>query len=146
MVISSNPAAIKVILDTSVCVAALLSRSGASARILRAILAHHISNILTEFILEEIKCVLRRKKFSLSLDKQETFIRLLTEASGLVKPMDEFRVTRCRDPKDDIFLSLANQTQADYLISLDKDLIEVKKVGVTKIVEPRTFLNQERIP
>ena len=57
-------------------------------------------------------------------------------------PLDQFRVERCRDPQDDMFLSLANQVGANYLISLDHDLIELKKIGVTKIVTPSDFLKE----
>lgn len=133
---------LKVVLDTSVCVAALLSDSGASARIMGAVMSRQIHPVTTNEMIEEVRDVLGREKFKLSREKQHTFVRLLMDASLVMTPLDQFRVERCRDPQDDMFLSLANQVGADYLISLDQDLIEVKKIGVTKILTPGDFLKE----
>ncbi len=45
-----------------------------------------------------------------------------------------------RDSNDDMFLSLALLSQANYLISVDKDLLILKSVGKTKIVTPKEFI------
>lgn len=140
---SKKCAMLKVVLDTSVCVAALLSNSGASSRIVKAVLAHHLHHSTTDEILEEIRNVLRREKFKLPAEKQRAFFRLLSDSSHVVTPKDTFLSARCRDPKDEMFLSLARQTEADYLISLDQDLIEVGKIGGTKILTPGDFLKKE---
>lgn len=47
---------------------------------------------------------------------------------------------QCRDPKDDKFLSAVNQIEADFLISLDEDLLVIKQIGKTKIVRPGDYL------
>ena len=109
---------------------------------LETILTGKVHNFYTDEVLGEISEVLQRKKFNLEKEKQEHFIHLFTESSFLIKPLKGFEIIKCRDPKDDAFLSLANQIEADYLISLDMDLIELKKIGATKIVNPATFLKQ----
>ncbi|WP_345125583.1 putative toxin-antitoxin system toxin component, PIN family [Hymenobacter antarcticus] len=52
--------------------------------------------------------------------------------------MDAFPVTSvaewCRDPKDNFLLSLALDSQADYLVSGDEDLLVPGSVGSTSIV------------
>lgn len=131
---------LKIVLDTSVCVAALLSTAGGSAKILEAIFEGRLNNFHTDETLQEINRVLRRKKFNLEKEKLEHFLHLFSETSFLVKPLDEFRLSQCRDPKDDIFLSLSNQVDADFLVTLDLDLSELKEVGRTKIVSPGQFL------
>ena len=133
---------VKVELDTSVFVAALLSDSGASARIMGAVRSRQIHPVTTNEMIDEVRDVLGREKFRLSREKQNAFVRLLLDASLVMTPLDQFRVERCRDPQDDTFLSLANQVGANYLISLDHDLIELKKIGVTKIVTPGDFLKE----
>lgn len=133
---------LKVILDTSVCVSALLSISGASSRIVRDVLAGQLQSITTEEILDEVRGVLGRSKFRLSIEKQHSFIRLLTEVSLLIVPTKDFLVKRCRDPQDDMFLSLAKQSKADFLVSLDQDLLELEKIGFTKIMKPGDFLKE----
>ena len=51
-------------------------------------------------------------------------------------------VTLCRDTKDNFLLSLAQDAQADYLLTGDKDLLVLKTFGVTQIV---TIMEFQRI-
>jgi putative PIN family toxin of toxin-antitoxin system len=46
----------------------------------------------------------------------------------------------CRDPKDDKFLACAVEGQADYLVSSDKDLLELKSFRGVAIHNPGPFL------
>lgn len=51
-------------------------------------------------------------------------------------------VTKSRDPKDNQFLALAEEVDADYLITGDKDLLVLKNYGSTQILKPSEFQNQ----
>lgn len=42
---------------------------------------------------------------------------------------------RCRDPKDDYLLELSVVSKADLLVSGDKDLTDMKRIGCTRIIE-----------
>lgn len=44
------------------------------------------------------------------------------------------------DSKDDFLLSLASDGKADYLITGDKELLEVKKYGDTEIISIAEFI------
>lgn len=46
----------------------------------------------------------------------------------------------CKDPQDNFLLELADEAQADYLISGDKLVLELKHYGKTKIISPKDFL------
>ena len=48
----------------------------------------------------------------------------------------------CRDVKDNFLLELAKDGKADYLLTGDKDLLELKKFGKTKIETITTFLGK----
>lgn len=57
------------------------------------------------------------------------------------------KVDLCRDPKDNAYLSLALEVEADILVTGDKDLLvlsenELRNAGLTflKILTPRDFL------
>jgi len=52
----------------------------------------------------------------------------------------ESTVLICRDPKDNFLLALAKDGKADYLLTGDIDLLELKKFGRAKIVTIATFL------
>ncbi len=56
----------------------------------------------------------------------------------------ESMVTVCRDPKDNFLLALAKDGKADYLLTGDKDLLELKKFGKTKIKTITSFIDETR--
>jgi len=49
-------------------------------------------------------------------------------------------VTICRDPKDNFLLALARDGKADYLLTGDNDLLDLKKFGKTKIITITNFV------
>ena len=53
-------------------------------------------------------------------------------------------VTVCRDPKDNFLLALAKDGKADYLLSGDKDLLDLIKFGKTKIKTITAFIDETR--
>lgn len=56
----------------------------------------------------------------------------------------ESNVTVCRDPKDNFLLALAKDGKADYLLTGDKDLLDLIKFGKTKIKTIRAFINETK--
>ena len=58
--------------------------------------------------------------------------------SKLVKVTSKVEV--CRDPKDNFLLSLAKDGKADYLITGDKDLLDIGSFGKTRIVLLAKFI------
>ncbi|MCZ2460859.1 MAG: putative toxin-antitoxin system toxin component, PIN family [Chitinophagales bacterium] len=49
-------------------------------------------------------------------------------------------ISVCRDPKDNFLLALAKDTKADYLITGDKDLLELKQFDRTIICTLADFI------
>ena len=49
-------------------------------------------------------------------------------------------VTICRDPKDNFLLAIAKDGKADYLLTGDNDLLDLKKFGKTKIITIVNFI------
>ena len=50
-------------------------------------------------------------------------------------------VTICRNPNDNFLLTLAKDGKADYLLTGDKDLLELKKFGKTRVKTITSFIN-----
>ena len=48
-------------------------------------------------------------------------------------------VTICRDPKDNFLLALAKDSKADYLLTGDNDLLDIKKLDKTKTITINNF-------
>ena len=53
-------------------------------------------------------------------------------------------VTICRDAKDNFLLALAKDGKAEYLLTGDKDLLELKKFGKTKIETITAFIDETK--
>ena len=47
------------------------------------------------------------------------------------------KIEQCRDPKDNFLLNLAVDSNADYLVTGDKDLLEIENIKKTAIVTIR---------
>lgn len=128
------------VLDTSTYVGALISKEGVSAKIFEFVIKGKLFNFYTDEIIAEVNDVLNREKFSLEKDKIEHFISLIKQTSFLIQQLENYKVVKCRDPKDDKFLSLALQIEADYLITWDEDLLVLKEINSTKIITPEEFI------
>lgn len=84
---------------------------------------------------EKVKSVAEvTDKFGLYLREK----KLLQKVSVFVSPTE--RVYICRDPKDNKFLEVTISAQTEFLISGDKDLVNLRKFRQTKIVTPKQFL------
>jgi len=54
------------------------------------------------------------------------------------------KIEECRDGKDNFLLSRAVDGKADYLLTGDKDLLELENIGATKIQTIADFLNRRK--
>jgi hypothetical protein len=54
----------------------------------------------------------------------------------------DHQVELCRDPKDDFLLSLAIESNANYLITGDNDLLDIKVIHKTKIITMANYLDK----
>ena len=98
--------------------------------------------VATPEIVQEYVEVLRRPKFKLSpetLQRWTELVDMRTINVGSPPAMPDFP----RDPKDAPFLAAALLTEADYLITGDKDLLEAKDTVATRIVTAAEFADRE---
>ncbi|QQZ30504.1 putative toxin-antitoxin system toxin component, PIN family [Thiothrix subterranea] len=91
--------------------------------------------------LQELIVKLAFPKFDryVSTKNRAAFIQRFALQAQQSEPTLEVRA--CRDPKDDMFLSLAVASQATYLISGDKDLLDMKVFQSIPIVTAKAFLD-----
>lgn len=91
-------------------------------------------------MLDEFLEVARRPKFRrfFSSSDIEELIETIDEYADFVKVETITEV--CRDPKDNFLLSLSLDGDADILLTGDKDLIDLKEFGKTKILTISNFL------
>ena len=99
---------------------------------------------ISDQIYNEIEEVFFRESFdkkvknSLSKESKLEFLQNLKLLT--VNTKTDQKITICRDPKDNKFLELAQTVKAHYLITGDKDLLDLKQFGGTKILKPSEFI------
>jgi len=137
-----DPHLLGVVLDSSVIVSAFLSGAGASAEILllwRRDRAFQV--IASDPILAEVIRVLLEHGIADSL--VEDFVAAV-HLQALVT--DNLYVVRyvAQDPSDDVFLAAALEGRADYIVTLDRHLLDIKQYHGIQIVRPALFLRHLR--
>ena len=131
----------RAVLDTNVLISATLSRGGNEDRILRAWKRGLFDLVLSPQILEEMGRALLYEKLQRYrwMNEREVveLVELLAQESLLVG--GNVSVKACRDPDDDKFLAAAIEASAEYIVSVDKDLLNLKSYGNAMIVAPASF-------
>ncbi len=128
-----------VVLDTNVVVSGIFW-GGQPLKVLQLWAAGKIAVAATPEILfeyEETIEDLRGRYEAPSLRRWQAFIQ------AEMKIIDPHRkVKLCRDPDDDKFLCCALSSGALYIVSGDKDLLDLKQVEEVRIVTIRKFLSE----
>lgn len=129
---------IRIVIDTNLFISLLIGKRSVE---LREILVSPLFTIVvSQSLIEEIRKVANRPKFSrcFNLNEVEAFLEFLRGISDAVE-LKEIPA-RCRDPKDDYLLELAMASKAEFLLTGDDDLLEMKRVGFCRILTVRDFL------
>jgi putative PIN family toxin of toxin-antitoxin system len=131
----------RVVVDTNVIVSSLLLADSAPQRALFVAQAK-TDLLLSDDVVAELNAVLGRPAFDRYLDSatRQRFLHSLIACAHLV-PITE-RVQACRDPRDDIFLELAVNGDADLIVSGDRDLLDMRSFRHVAILTPRQFLDR----
>lgn len=128
---------IKVVLDTNMFLSGFLFH-GMIKTVFGLILTKKLQFYISRRLKSEI--VRKMQAFNVSKQVQKEVLLFLVTRGVLIKPA--VKVTVCRDKKDDFLLELAESAGADYLITRDRDLLELPGAEWknTKIVKPEKFL------
>lgn len=133
----------RIVIDSSVWIAGIGSRTGFSSDVILKSYKNHDTEIyISSKILAEVKRNLIEKfKFDDNLTEEaEQIIQNLCDYKIETTDREEQIIKRV-DLKDRHILALCQKTQADYLITFDRrHLLPLKKFGQTQIVEPKDFV------
>jgi len=125
----------KVIIDTNVLVSAALKNKDPEAVILFVASQPDIEWIVSPAIMAEYKEVLARKKFGLSRPILLKWVQLL---DGLTVNVD-IELEFARDRKDAKFLACALVSDAEFLVTGDRDFAQAEKLVNTTIISISLF-------
>jgi len=137
----------KVVVDANVLISSVFG--GLPLEAMNLALSHHEVFYSAE-IENELNGVLQKIEVKLKNNQvqklQENMSRFLSFCKKI--PVTE-NLSICRDRKDDRYLSLCKQINADFLITGDKDLLTISKKLLDKnnltsnIISPAEFVRQE---
>ena len=146
---------ISAVFDCVVYVQAVLSSKGPAFACLSLAEEKHISLHFSPDILDELKrslnsASLRKKAKRLTDKRVETFLERVVNA-GTLAPNPPPAFSLKRDPKDEPYLNLAIAMQAPFIVSRDKDLLDLmnddgfrKAYPFLTVIEPAAFLTHVR--
>ena len=123
-------------MDSSVLVAAYISRAGACASLLEDVLSDR-EWVTSRFILDEL-CRKLREKFNFPADDIAAVRQSVIAAAELVEPT-EISAETCRDANDLPVLGTAVAGRADVLITVDRDLLDLERFRDIPILKPGGF-------
>jgi len=129
---------LRIVLDTNVLLAAFGSHGLCSVVFEACLLSHEI--VLSEHILDEFRQN-AIKKFKLPADRVERDVRFLRHRATLVTPVP-LDSSPCRDLSDVPVLGTALAGGADCLVTGDKELLELGRIGHVEILTPRGLHNR----
>jgi hypothetical protein len=131
----------RLVLDTNVILSELLF-PGSTPR--RALLEAQSSQVLgSDATLLELVQVMVRPRFDWYLDRsvRQRLVAEFMNSCEAIPVLDPIRA--CRDPKDDKFLEVAMNGQADVIVTGDRDLLDLNPFRGIAILTPRAHLEQE---
>lgn len=128
----------RVIIDTNLWISFLITKD--YSKLDEIIFSKQSVIIFSDELLNEFLEVARRPKFRRFFPTS-----LIEEILDTIDEYAEFvtvgtKIEICRDPKDNFLLSLSVDGQADFLITGDSDLLELKRFGETSIIAITEFL------
>ncbi|WP_457755656.1 putative toxin-antitoxin system toxin component, PIN family [Thermodesulfatator indicus] len=131
---------LRVVLDTNVLISALLFR-GELSKLILALKQQAFVLLFSEETLKEFIKVLHYPKFGLTKEEIEYLLQSeIMPHAEIINPILKFGENVCSDKEDQKFLELAVSAKADYLVSGDNDLLEIKEFQKIKIISPAEFL------
>jgi putative PIN family toxin of toxin-antitoxin system len=127
----------RAVFDTNVLLAAFITE-GVCSKLLHRARKREFSLITCPFILHEAEEKLRAK-LKAGRDEANGVMTLIKGAAqSVVEPKQKVSGV-CRDRDDDNVLACAVAAKADYIVTGDKDLLELEEFQRIRIVTPRDF-------
>jgi len=136
---------LKAVIDTSVMVSVAFAKEGL-ARELRDMIAEGAFELVTsKEILVELHRVLHYprilRQFKPAKGDVEEFIGMILERAHLTQ--GRYRIRKIKeDPSDDKFLACALEGKADFIVSRDPHLRNLKRFQGIEIVDVKTFVER----
>ena len=131
----------RIVADTNLLVSRLLLSQSLPAQVVRKAVEEG-QLLVSDATLGELADVLSRAKFDpyVSLEDRQDFIRVLNRVAERI--IVTAPIKACRDPKDDKFLEVALNGEANLILTGDRDLLALHPFRGVDILSPREYLER----
>lgn len=135
---------VRVVIDTNVFVSALISKTHSPPlHVYNVLKSKDFLLITSPALLEELSDVLHREEIiklhKLSPEQIQAILVEIAETSYIVSGRTLLQVV-IEDPDDDTFLAAAIEGHAEYIVTGDHHLLDLRTYKDIKIVTPKEFL------
>lgn len=135
--------ALRAVLDTNIALSALLFAHSRLAPIRLAWQASRFTPLVSTATTAELIRVLSYPKFKLSsADRDELFADYLPYCATVNLPDKAPKIPSCPDPWDLPFLHLAAHGNANFLVTGDRDLLDIRARTRFAIVSAEAFISK----
>ena len=136
----------RAVIDTNLFISGLFAEHGYTCQIHQLWVNGAFDLVVSEKILKEINTTLLkpfiRKKLRLFHNDEKLITDLIREKASVVTA-DLYETERIKtDPTDNKFLACALEGKADYLVSGDNHLLEIKYFHGIQIIDAKTFVKK----
>lgn len=133
----------RVVIDTNVLISAVIKPKSRMGLIIQRLHQSEYTLVFSPEMLEELVEVYSRpkiqQKYHLDQEALNTIVGVIVTRGDSIVPTTDVNI--CRDPDDDMLLSLALGGHADYIVSGDGDLLSLSPFRGIPIIKPAEFLN-----
>jgi len=128
----------KIVLDANIFISALF-RGGNPKKVLERAINKTDELYISKEILEEIEDVIKRPKFHAENEKIEYIIKSIEDISEKITPKNKIK-NGSRDINNNKYIECAMAANANFIISGDIHLLELKQYKKIKIITAKEYL------
>jgi uncharacterized protein len=129
----------KAVVDPSVFISWLLSNRGAGAWLMALWKEERFDLVASPALFEELIEVLKKPRIQSRVDPQRSLALLRRLRDDAVWVEGSEIISGLNDPEDDFLLSAAIESQADFIVTWERRLIEQNLCQGVRIIDPDQF-------
>lgn len=131
----------RIVIDTNLWISFLITKNFTNLD--EILFSRQCTLVFSKELLNEFLDVVKRPKFRrfFSASDIENILETIDEYADFIEVKS--KIKDCRDPKDNFLLSLSVDGNADYLLTGDKDLLDLNKYRETTIITISQFLQDK---
>jgi len=137
---------VRAVIDTNLFISGLFAGKGYSSQLQDLWVSGAFELAVSEKILKEIENTLLKPHIHKRLfleDGEEVSIISLIREKAFVVTADLYQTDKIKtDPSDNKFLACALEVKADYIVSGDNHLLELKHFHGIQIIDAKTFIEK----